>query len=662
MTKFILAALLGGHAAAFSTININSRAVMGCHHTALHYKDSPQEDSYGYNQRLPINGTVLYNDFEIRESEFVPSSSDLPSSRPPAAIEPTDKPSSQFISPIQMIKLVPKVTPVTDSSVFFVAPVIDRPSTASSSHPTVDPPVMKPKWSPRAKFGTAAFQSSNYLESLSPSSPTSSSDYEDKMLQSSLRNQRGLIRDEKLKQTQAAMQEATRRTNPAEAIMNRMAQAEELRKKKEVEQLDKIYQERMARLDEKRRLESERELTLERYVQERKRVDDYNGRVEEEEQDVQIKRGIPILTPYLKKSQGTPLLIGGTITLRYENLTPFQAKAIEVAQSLHREHCIKVAKEDSAAGNEGGIQAAPIVAIIDCYTGDVESNLVDGNKRFATLASVEVVRNKGGEAEAVNFMGVGRVLLRDYFSSKDAGLTREEDELNKLLERINYLTENDEDQVDDYNEDDDDDFSIPMAEFDLLLDDSSILSKKSKYEDATKQRASSMHAVTELYRTANKVYRLHEERKKLLSGLRAGQSRLNFRETENEVIEYDDWSDADIDGDVIIEDYGFGTYGIFSTIPDLTREMLSHLEPYYSPAYREREEYEAEVASFVALRVLEKHASPLELAAAMMAPSATERLYMAYGIMSRHRDELLVLVKKMNQDLLDCGEECSDLW
>jgi hypothetical protein len=391
------------------------------------------------------------------------------------------------------------------------------------------------------------------------------------------------------------------------------------------------------------------------------RVD--NGRIEEEEKEepLQTKRGIPILTPYLKKSQAVPLLIGSTITLRYENLTPFQVKAVEVAQSLHREHCIKMNREDSSAGNEGGIQAAPIVAVVDCYTGHVESTLLDGNQ-FATLASVEVVTDKDGVPTGVNLMGVGRVLLRDYFSSKDAGLTRDEEELNRLLERIRYLTNHEEDQ-DDYEEDeeDDDGFSVLMAEFDLLLDDSSVLSKKSKYEDATKQRASSMHAVTKLYRTANKVYRLHEERKKLLSGLRAGQSRLNSRETENEVIEYDDWSDADSD-DAMIEDYGFGTYGIFSTIPDLTREMLSHLEPYYSPAHREREEYEAEVASFVTLRVLEKHASPLELAAAMMAPSATERLYMAYGIMSRHRDELLVRVKKMNQDLLDCGEECSDLW
>lgn len=317
-------------------------------------------------------------------------------------------------------------------------------------------------------------------------------------------------------------------------------------------------------------------------------------------------------------------------------------------------------EDESSAGKEGGIEAAPIVAIVDHYTGEVE--VTDKSKRFATLASVEIVRNKKGEPVTVNLMGVGRVFLHSYFSSKDAGLTKEELELNKLLEKIDFLRDGDEEEIDGTN-DDEDDFSIMMAEFDMFLDDSSILTRASKHQDATKQRASSMHAITELYRTANKVYRLHEERRNLLSGLRAGQARLSFRQNENEVVEYDDWNaDADEGESQMIQDFGFGTYGIFSTIPDLTKELMVHLDPYYSPAHREREEYEAEMASFVALRALEKCANPSELAAAMVAPSATERLYMAYGIMSRHRDELLMLVKKMNDDLTDCGEECSDLW
>lgn len=662
MTKRLVALsiLVSGQAAAFSSITLRS-PITSC--SRLQYKN-PEED-YSY-QNLPMNATIVYNDFEIRESESYSGEAGVPAAQ---AIEPGDKPSNKFISPIQMIKLVPKVQPIANSSVFFVAPVIEPPEAPSQimdNAPSAPKPNgMKPKWSPRKKWGTAAFSSTNYLESLSPTAPSKEED-DNKSFHASLRNQQGVIRDEKLRSTREAMYEATRRTSPHEAIRNRMEQAEELRKKKEKERLENLYIERQQKLEEKRRLEREGKMTLERYAEERKRVDriredmDIERGAENTSNDVEIKRGIPILTPFLKKSQSTPLLIGNTITLQYKSLTPFQIKTLEVARSLHEEHRIKMVEDESSAGKEGGIEAAPIVAIVDHYTGEVE--VTDKSKRFATLASVEIVRNKKGEPVTVNLMGVGRVFLHSYFSSKDAGLTKEELELNKLLEKIDFLRDGDEEEIDGTN-DDEDDFSIMMAEFDMFLDDSSILTRASKHQDATKQRASSMHAITELYRTANKVYRLHEERRNLLSGLRAGQARLSFRQNENEVVEYDDWNaDADEGESQMIQDFGFGTYGIFSTIPDLTKELMVHLDPYYSPAHREREEYEAEMASFVALRALEKCANPSELAAAMVAPSATERLYMAYGIMSRHRDELLMLVKKMNDDLTDCGEECSDLW
>jgi hypothetical protein len=428
-----------------------------------------------------------------------------------------------------------------------------------------------------------------------------------------------------------------------------------MRKEKEIAKLEQLYEEKRQRMEDKARLERESQMTLERYTEERRRVE--RVRDERMERDsmskTQVKRGIPVLMPTLKKSM--PLLIGSTMTLRLEDMTRYQIQSLEVAKSLHQEHCRKIDEEEGVAGEEGGIEAAPIVAVIDHYTG-VGSDAVDKSRRFATLAAVEVVKGENGEPELVNLMGVGRVFLRDYFSSKDAGLTKEEVELSKLLQTIRDLGDSEEiDSIED-DDDDDEDLSIVMAEFDLFLDNSSILSRSSEHQDVSKQRASSIHAVTELYQTANKVYRLHEERKRLLSGLRAGQARLH--ETDNGVIEYDDWSDTvdSIEHDMI-QDYGFGTYGIFSTIPDLTKEVMSCLEPYYSSSHRQREEYEAEVASFVALRALEKCADPSELAAAMMTPSATERLYMAYGLMSRHRDELLVMIKKMTDDLTECGEE-----
>ena len=89
---------------------------------------------------------------------------------------------------------------------------------------------------------------------------------------------------------------------------------------------------------------------------------------------------------------------------------------------------------------------------------------------------------------------------------------------------------------------------------------------------------------------------------------------------------------------------------------------MLYLESYYSPSHREREEYEAEIASFVAWRCLEKYADPSDIAKALLTPSATERLNLAYNIMLRHRGELNGLVSIISDDLFECGDDCKDLW
>merc|ERR1719473_1558665 len=112
--------------------------------------------------------------------------------------------------------------------------------------------------------------------------------------------------------------------------MARMAEAEEMRKQKEMQKLEQTYSEMQQRLDEKRRLEREGQMTLERYAEERARVDGLKEERElERSEDTdtsfsseEIKRGIPVLMPFLKESQSTPLLIGSTITL--QDMTPFQ--------------------------------------------------------------------------------------------------------------------------------------------------------------------------------------------------------------------------------------------------------------------------------------------------------------------------------------------------
>ena len=132
-------------------------------------------------------------------------------------------------------------------------------------------------------------------------------------------------------------------------------------------------------------------------------------------------------------------------------------------------------------------------------------------------------------------MDMGRIFLHNYFSSKDAGVIQEEEELSKLLARIwevdreEFDCEDEENYVENDDDEDDEEFLVVMDEFNLLLDDSSILSKQpTNGEDVTKHRASSIHTTTELYWSANRVYYLHKERKKLVTGLRAGEAQLRL--------------------------------------------------------------------------------------------------------------------------------------
>ncbi|EED92622.1 predicted protein [Thalassiosira pseudonana CCMP1335] len=158
-----------------------------------------------------------------------------------------------FKSPIQLMKLVPKVEPQV-ASVFFVKPAIDTdttdvkdvPSPTSSSNTDSNANKSFNKWQPpnqsnqRKKWSSTAFKAGNYLESLSspsssrtdnPSSNTINNDEEDeddtKSLLQSLRAQQAQLRMERQKLQQRAMQDAIQRTNPQEAIMARLEKAEE---------------------------------------------------------------------------------------------------------------------------------------------------------------------------------------------------------------------------------------------------------------------------------------------------------------------------------------------------------------------------------------------------------------------------------------------------
>lgn len=643
-----------------------------------------------------VTGIVAEVQTEEEETEEVQESSSETSTAPTLlkAIEPTkNKPRKKFISPIQMLKKVPRVEPINMTSIFFVPTSYPGPTTTGAADAFANkksssdrPITWKDKMLSQQRRPTA-FQATNYLQSLGNSDSSSTddgtnSDNNNDEMYKNLKDQQNNLRNEQQKSMQEAIYAAMRRTNPKDVIQDRIEKSEQKRKKEERDRLQREYVERKERLDAKKWEDDE---ALEKG--EKKDAPASDG--------TNSRRGLPILGPFIKSP--SPLLIGSTITFQYSEMTPFQKKALEVSQHYHEEHCKRMKEAAEQAGDEGGIQAAPIVAIIDSFTGEhTEMSPEDEQnkkKRFATLSAVEMEPSQDGSGPAVvRLTGVGRVFLYDYFSSKDAGITEEEVELENILKQIQEYDKEFEDmeEDDDDEEENDDDVPVVMASFDVILDDSSILVNQStKHQDATVHRASPVQAITELYRTANKVYRLHEDRKKIVAGLKSAEERLLLgkeRMQENCDIEYEDCDGLGMLSDGVdflpneieaveittgtarlsplsqMENYGFGSFGILSTIPDLTNELMLYLESYYSPTHREREEYDAEIASFVAFKCLEEYVDPSDIAAAMLTRSATERLNMAYDLMMRHKEELNELVKMISDDLYECGDDCKDLW
>ena len=611
---------------------------------------------------------------------------------------------------------------------------------------------------------------------------------DDASLRSELRNQRDAMIENRRGAMVIAMRNASRRTNPADAIAARIEEGRRERDGRERAGLERAYVERRERLDADDEEEEERRRRAGEEDGERgERGEDgvrsihsevvlaTSGGKGKDKRRIRRMSGIPVLDVLSRPPvfEAPPLLVGGTLTLPYADLTPCQRKALRVAITNH--HAMSSSSDEEEQAGEDDGRAKPIIAVIDGYTARAAGPTLPrgnprggrrGRRRYATLASVEIIEDYygggGGSSSsssssywrAVRLEGVGRAFLADhhYFLSSDGSsvrMSKEEEELSDILARIrefddecgDYEKEEEEENDDGggaedlgLNDDDHDDEGLPviMAEFDVFLDDPTVLladdlqySKYGHRDDGTSgiggaagasssSSSSSVHAIAELYRAANKAYRLHEERRRLVAGLRAGAARLRLsREKRRRSYHYyaeDEFHDFDGlgqlvggwalegEGDVVawttndnnteewmtppdalwtdvgeddvpigrelesMENYGLGTYGILSTIPDLARQLMSHLEPYYSPAHREREEYEAEVASMAVLRTLEEYATPAELAAGLLAPCATRRLEIGFEVMMNHKGKLKELVRIISEELLDCGEECTDLW
>mmetsp|Transcript_27157 Transcript_27157/g.27550 ORF Transcript_27157/g.27550 Transcript_27157/m.27550 type:complete len:128 (-) Transcript_27157:251-634(-) len=111
-----------------------------------------------------------------------------------------------------------------------------------------------------------------------------------------------------------------------------------------------------------------------------------------------------------------------------------------------------------------------------------------------------------------------------------------------------------------------------------------------------------------------------------------------------------------------LDNYGLKRYAYQTSIQTLTHDLIDKLTPFYSPTYTTREEFFYEKASFVTLRALEPYVTPKQVAKSLIGTSSLTRLKMGYELMLEHRLLLEELAREMSDALLECGEECTDLW
>jgi len=407
---------------------------------------------------------------------------------------------------------------------------------------------------------------------------------------------------------------------------------------------------------------------------------------------------IPVLGPLPGKP---PLMIGADLTLAEP--TPMQWQTLEEAVWQHQKHLEEEGTEDSAS-----ISAAPLIAIMDGYT---TFNL-PGKGRYATIAAVvgmsgqrknnldlldessfmESVRKVGRKTatpldRTIRLVGIGRAALHDFCYRVPTS------SLEDSMDSEGYLELSEED-------DDDDDHiqtNVVMASFRFLEDSDRRVIGGQQYF------SSPVHAINDMAALANKINRVHQDRRRLVAGLQAAKARLQLAGVE-ELEDYDGLGmlmaqrdfEAEMEEsqpiiDQLLQDYSqppstlqesssyessdrksklddLENYGMgysassISNIRELTKVWMEKLEPYYSPSRRQSEEHYYEILSFVSILAMDKYLEPRDLAWTLCCTNTIERMEQVHEWMWTHAWMLRDEVEIASQELRDCGEECTDLW
>ena len=90
---------------------------------------------------------------------------------------------------------------------------------------------------------------------------------------------------------------------------------------------------------------------------------------------------------------------------------------------------------------------------------------------------------------------------------------------------------------------------------------------------------------------------------------------------------------------------------------------MEQLESYYSPSRRATEEHYYEILSYVAVDAILEWITPSHIAWSVgTCTNTVERLQHIHEWMDSHVSALKYEAYLVSEELIQCGEECTDLW
>lgn len=227
--------------------------------------------------------------------------------------------------------------------------------------------------------------------------------------------------------------------------------------------------------------------------------------------------------------------------------TPLQRLAMNECVVVHRQNM------NNESPDTATIDAAPLIAIIDDYTGQTSVNppyspFREGG-RYATLAAIVGISNSKTDDESYNeenfmdymelcplweeellsssvrLIGVGRAVLRRFFYRIPTDLCSDEDASFEEEFELDY-------DVETYEIDDQKQIPIIMSDFEPLIDDASIYSMADPNRigeiGEKSYRLSPVHALSALNNLSIRVCWMHDNRKTLVAGIKTAKARLRM--------------------------------------------------------------------------------------------------------------------------------------